>query len=349
MESDSEGLESATGLESYTADTETLKMACETGEINVVRHIVETSNIKVNNSHFISAALNDHIKVVTYLLYKFVDVNVFWKINIDENINILEIIKQLIKNGGKLYMIKYFINNYTRDYQDYIIPICCAANSGRLDIIKYLLSKESDVDCVKKNNALNAAIDVNPRDVNQLKIVKYLIKKGADDHIRSIRPLTNAAYRGHYQIFKYLIKKGAKYNYSIFCVCTQSNNFQILKYLMKKGANKMKPEYRNKKRTVFTSLQDMWEWPLWRASRNGNLDTVKYLLKNGEDGSSDKILRQAISHSHIDVAKCLLKLPSTPPLSLTLTQSLLKYTPFNMSRRNIKYIKYLYSHINVHT
>jgi len=85
-----------------------------------------------------------------------------------------------------------------------------AANSGHIEIVKYLLSKGADIHAKTKANTTvlhYAALK------GSLEIVKLLVEKGVEIDIKNVQvttPMYYAASGGHREVVQYLIDKGAK-------------------------------------------------------------------------------------------------------------------------------------------
>ena len=89
-------------------------------------------------------------------------------------------------------------------------PLWCAAAAGYLEIVKYLLKHNADVNHTTFTNStpLRAACFDGHVDV-----VKYLVESGADVEIANRHGhtcLMIACYKGHFEIVKFLVSQGAK-------------------------------------------------------------------------------------------------------------------------------------------
>lgn len=103
---------------------------------------------------------------------------------------ILYKIKELIRNGEDIH--------YCNDY-----PIRWASGSGRMDIVKYLVSLGAVVDTFE-NHAIGWASENGHID-----IVKFLISVGANFNDYDDYAIKSASRNGHIELVKYLISIGA--------------------------------------------------------------------------------------------------------------------------------------------
>jgi hypothetical protein len=77
-----------------------------------------------------------------------------------------------------------------------------ASYYGRLDVIKYLIEKEGNV------NANNDECLRHASSNGYVDVVKYLVENGADIHIYNDEALISACANGHLDVIKYLIYVG---------------------------------------------------------------------------------------------------------------------------------------------
>lgn len=82
-------------------------------------------------------------------------------------------------------------------------PIEVASKNGKLDLVKYLVSKGADISSDGDYPVRIASL------CGHIKIVKYLASKGANITVRNNEAIVNASIRGHIDIMKYLITVGA--------------------------------------------------------------------------------------------------------------------------------------------
>lgn len=187
-----------------------------------------------------------------------------------------------------------------------------AVRRGREQAAKILVENGADVNFTVKSadgaaTALQAAVDVPDFKEEHLRILNYLIQKGADVKGRNAQgrfPLLFAVEHGRTEAAKELIEHGADVNDT-----DQKGNFPLLiaacnehpwlvTLLVGKGAN------------IDMALPD-GNTPLMCATRQGNADTAKVLLEKGvnvnaKNSSGSTAFTEATSTGNVDIAKLLL-------------------------------------------
>jgi ankyrin repeat protein len=229
----------------------------------------------------------------------------------------VNIIKELVKLRG------ISLNQFDKNGNTALMT---AIRCGNEQVTRMLVESGVDVNfTVKSTNgaasALQAAVDTPDFKEENLKILQYLIQKGADVQGRNSAgrfPLLFAIDLGHIDAAKVLIEHGANVNDT-----DQNGNFPLLiascngypwmvTLLIDKGAN------------VGMSLPD-GNTSLMCAARKGNTEIVKVLLEKGaninaKNGSGSTALTEATSTGNVDIAKLLLERgadPSTSSLPVT--------------------------------
>ena len=140
-----------------------LQEACENGNLNQVKYLVEHgADITVNNNEAIQwAAKKGYLDVVKYLVEHGADV-------ITNNNQALRWAAQ----AGHLDIVKYLVDDLLFDGVDITADnnysIIWASEGGHLDVVKYLVEHGADV-TAKNNEALQLAVQEGHLDV-----VKYL-------------------------------------------------------------------------------------------------------------------------------------------------------------------------------
>jgi ankyrin repeat protein len=187
-----------------------------------------------------------------------------------------------------------------------------AVRRGREQAVKILVEGGADVNFIVKSNegaasALQAALDAPDVKEENMKILQYLLQRGADVKGRNTAgqfPLLFAADHGHTEAAKVLIEHGADVNDA-----DQKGFFPLMSasckgypwfvtMLAEKGAN-------------LNMTTPDGNAPLMCAAREGQADTVKALLEKGVDvnaktASGSTALTDAARTGHVDVVKLLL-------------------------------------------
>lgn len=168
-----------------------------------------------------------------------------------------------------------------------------AVAAGLIDIVKYLLENDADIDINKGNPLKHASKN------GYVDIVKYLIEKGG----RSLRinaednmALRLSARYGHFEVFEILIKKCSPSPVDLDILLSYGamiGNIGILKSLVENGAN----------------IRVGDDAALRCAAENGHLEIVKYLIENGADihAQNDYALCCGALKGYLEIVKYLVK------------------------------------------
>jgi ankyrin repeat protein len=178
------------GAKFHTFDDTTqendLEIACENGNLNLVKLIIE-QGYPITDDQLLramaAAALNDHIRILEYFLTD----------------------------------VKANINGESSFFEETVLGI--AARKASLNTIQYLVNHGADVNGGKARvmTPLDRAVNSN-----RLDLVKYLIDSGADVNVIGVysngggktdRLLTQAVQRGYFDMVKLLVENGADINY----------------------------------------------------------------------------------------------------------------------------------------
>lgn len=103
---------------------------------------------------------------------------------------------------------------------------------------------------------------------DKLKVVKYLLRKGADIHNHNEMPLSSAGSCWNFKIIKHLVKNGADIDWNngyLISEFVKSNHLNFVKFLIDSGAN----------------ININASSPLLDAITHNNLEMVKLLVENG--------------------------------------------------------------------
>ena len=131
-----------------------------------------------------------------------------------------------------------------------------------------------------------------------LKVVKYLVKQGANVRTKDDSALGLASENGHLEVLKYLVEHGADVranNDLPLRLASENGHLEVLKYLVEHGA-------------IVRSEND---YALRSSSAYGHLEVVKYLVGRGADvhAENDSALRLAKYYEHFGVVDYLKSLP----------------------------------------
>ncbi len=193
-----------------------------------------------------------------------------------------------------------------------------AVRRGREQAVKILVENRADINFMVKSDdgaatALQAAVDAPDFKEEHLRILQYLIEKGANVNGRNTRgqsPLLFATDHGRTEAAKGLIEHGAdvndtdqKGNFPLLIAACKGYPF-LVTLLVEKGAN------------TGMALPD-GDTPLMCAAREGSADTVNVLLEKGvnvnaKNSSGSTALTEATDTGNVDIAKLLLMRGADP-------------------------------------
>jgi ankyrin repeat protein len=147
-------------------------------------------------------------------------------ITTDDNIAI-----KWASENGHLEVVKYLVSKGA----DIIYPdgeLLGACANGHLEVAKYLLDIGVDVKCYAMIGMVCEA--------NQIEILKFLVKNGADVTSEGCWALISSASSGHLSITKYLVEVGSdvttKGNRAI-ALAKYYGHLEVVKYLVDVGAD----------------------------------------------------------------------------------------------------------------
>ena len=130
-----------------------------------------------------------------------------------------------------------------------------------------------------------------------LKIIKYLVSRGANIRTERERALRFASANGHLEVVKYLALLGANinaYDDNSLRLASEKGHLEVVKYLVSLGAD----------------IHSCYDFALGLASKNGYIEVVKYLVSLGADidADNDYAVRWASANGHLEVVKYLASL-----------------------------------------
>lgn len=196
------------------------------------------------------------------------------------------------------------------DRQDFIIAVINAAGDGKVDEVKALLKKGTDINAKEAIiNALMAAAENG-----QIEMVKFLLEHGADINAKNEFEQTAFIYavgKGHMKIIQFLIEKGVDINtrghggWSALMIAIGNDHSEIIKLLINNPA------------TDINAVDNNGETALMHASYYGQRETVEQLLARGADiqatnHNGQTALKIAIHKKHKEIENLLLSKGAIP-------------------------------------
>ncbi len=187
----------------------------------------------------------------------------------------IKAVNDYLDKGGKTNFNKGVGFWKDKELINCVIKAITSNNEDRLNAIKTLINKQSNIDAIDKNGntpLFNAVIN------NNTKIVKYLLDNGADTNIKNFSdkaPLNHAVnIHGNKSIVQMLLEHGAKVSddnrkdLGYLYLLAAKESFGITKLLIKYGAD---INYQSSNKRT----------PLYNAIARGHLKTAKLLINSG--------------------------------------------------------------------
>ena len=173
-----------------------LGVACSSGDLPIVRCLVEKCGCTVDESYVHVACEKENISVVRYLIE---DCRVRINSNMQVHFSVLH---------GHLSVVKYFKEKLSYDLNiknnQGQAPLHVACLEGNIDVVRYLV-EECLVNFNSRDNDGDTPLSIAVEN-GHLNIVECLIKQGCDPMQRDNNgntPVHLAAYNGHLAIVKY--------------------------------------------------------------------------------------------------------------------------------------------------
>ncbi|AGF84870.1 repeat protein [Moumouvirus goulette] len=188
-----------------------------------------------------------------------------WSILYYDDVNIFKFIVE------EFYKVKNRVDEkYQKDYifDLKIIPQILKLNGDKSNIVKFLTEGRVNIQA-RVNEAL---INFCRQD---FKMVKFLIKFGANIRVRNDESLNQASKYGQIDIVQYLVNKGANINAdndkALISACSR-NHLDVVKYLVKNGAN----IYADNKKALIIVTKRL-------KAGNGSNEIINFFKENGVD------------------------------------------------------------------
>jgi ankyrin repeat protein len=253
------------------------KEAVRQGKIRKVKAFikegVELNGPKNEDSPLHVAVFNRNLTIVKLLIKAGADVN---QVDVMKN----SPLHQAVGMFGKLSIVKALVEGGAKLNQRGMFgrtPIMEASANGKLKIVKYLISRGANIQaktCRGKENALMEASEGG-----HLRVVKLLLKQSMqllnhlDSHNRSA--LMKAARSGHLKTFRYLMSKSPRINF------TDSSGNDLLMAAVSGGNLNIVKDIIEKHGFAIETINNNRSTPLLLAVRTGNTRIAKYLLSKG--------------------------------------------------------------------
>ena len=206
--------------------------------------------------------------------------------------------------GGNLPLFKKLLElDNTEQSFRCMTPCMGAAMMGRVDIVKYIWSRDKET-ITEKNSDQNQAIHYASQN-GHTNVVDFLLSQGVDINEKGrddCTPLIFAAESGSADLVKYLIEMKASIEdktdngMTALCIAARNGSLSVAKILVENGAQ-------------FNSTDD--DSPLVEACGSGHLDLVKFFFEKGvkldkETNDGLCLLKAAVRRNRINVFKYLL-------------------------------------------
>ncbi len=194
---------------------------------------------------------------------------------------------------------------YLRAMNFFFTPSLCvrAAESGRLDVIKYLRDNGCHLD-YGTHFALTTS--------GHLDILEYILEGQTEDNLKEaygpmcVQYLFSAsASAGHLHIVKYLHEKGFGWETNTIYEACQNDHFEVFKYAIENGCpyEAIHPPIGHIKFMKYLEEREIpWKYRACKdAASKGNLDALKYAHENGCDWQD--AVNMAAAHGYLECLK----------------------------------------------
>ena len=269
-----------------------LFLACTNMHFDIAKYLVE-NGADPNSGFMVLCKTCQDLDFIKYFVEKGANVNLLFKPSWLDNLSNsysfrgtkyyspitnacfnsnIEVIKYLIDSGADIrsqHLIEIAVGNQDIALLKYLvskgadvnegIPLLYAVSSGNFEMIKYLIENGCNLKSPKYTNIIT---DVITNCKSPLKIIEYLIEKGADTYISD--PLFKAISMRQTEVIDLLLTKSPRLNLNSSIIqAIKANLPSIIPKLIEHGAD------------VNNGV------PLLKAFRNQYLEASKVLIQNG--------------------------------------------------------------------
>lgn len=266
--------------------------AVRINRLDLVKEIVTNGfkyldNINNKNIAIYTAAYNDYIDILNYLVDIFQYKNITYILVAFARVGNISLLEQ--------YLNKYYQNPENYNNVDYNLIMEAAVNgTGNMEIINLMLSKGAN----NYNEVLYTAAKRG-----YINIVKLMLSMGVNNLNNA---LEGAAKNGHLDIVKLLLEKGAtNFRYAL-ALAADRGRLDIMKLLIDK-----------------VSLDDINN-AMRYASIGNQPDAMRFLIDQGGN-AFDTTLDNAAYHGYLDIIKILVPHTSKNGIETALETSLEQY------------------------
>lgn len=278
------------------------------GRMNFRKFNNKGENIMINNEELMEACEKGELEKVKSIIEKGIDIDLEYNnwtpLTKASEKGHLNIVKYLVENGAKIN--KENGHDWT--------ALMCASMNGHSDIVEYLVENGAGVN-IKNEDGHTALILVSNEDKEHLNIIQYLVDNGADINIKNNdgdTALIIASKKEHLCIIKYLIYNKADVNVKDNCDWTalmyilknkqseennqlieNSKSKELIDFFIEKGGSIDLKKYHTKDKDKMLPLYKFIAGTINDIIRNdgGNLKKIKDLVDNGKNDYMKKIFK----------------------------------------------------------
>ncbi|XP_046572743.1 putative ankyrin repeat protein RF_0381 [Haliotis rubra] len=285
-----------------------LHMACEGGNLDIVKHILTRNTVNINSlgendwTPAMKAAIKGHKDVFDLIVKEGADLSL-----VDEE---GDSILHAACEGGNVDIVTYMLkqNSVTINLrgEDMFTPVMMAASKGHIDVFNVLVRENADL-LIRDSNQ-NSILHIACKGGN-MEIIKSTLTNFSMDvndiGKEGMTPVMLAASEGRKDMFDFLLQNGAdlshadKHRNNILHRTCQGGNMELVKYVLAQNIVKI------------NSRSDDGSSPAMEAAHAGHIEVLKLLVSEGADltfltEDKDNILHVALQSKHMDTVKYVL-------------------------------------------